>query len=273
MGVTAAPNSVRWPNFGAWAGYNSAVACANLGSADAHYLHTGDVRKAVMSVGSADFRSHIDDGSLDCAADEWAEYQFNIRQVGTGVVVCGPGELPDTDSKRCTWNWNYNAGPNFGAGSTSDAEGFFDRSEQLDFAVWSRKRRDAVGRNDAQGTQPVNAAAVLAMPEFTLAFKNYAGNAVTPSLTQLSHNVGTIDANPPNAPTATGIRINGQKVSVECVNTYVSPTNNQRDLFPSCFVGDEIHLKAKYTPDIATDSNRAFISPWLSQVASVANFA
>merc|ERR1712241_746330 len=274
--VTSAPNSVRWPNFGAWAGYNSAVACANTGSANDHYLHTGDARKAVMSVGSADFRSKAE--GVDCTGN-WAEYQFNIRQVGTGVVVCGPGELPDTDSKRCTWNWNYNAGPDFGASSTSDAEGFFDRSEQLDFAVWTRKRRAAVDRNALQADQPVNAGAVLSSPAFTLLFKNYAGNTVTPTLTQLSHNVGTVNGS--GEPTATGIRIDGQTVSVECVNSYTNDqTNNQRDLFPSCFVGDEIHLKASYdantalpTDTPAGDANRAFISPWLSKVNSVANFS
>jgi hypothetical protein len=267
--TTASSVSVRWPNFGGWAGYNSAVACANVGSGNDHYLHLGQVRKAVMSVGSADFRSQV--GS-DCTA-EWAEYQFNIRQIGTGVVVCGPGELPDDDDKRCTWNWNYDADTNgnFGAGSSSDAEGFFDRSEQMDFAVWSRKRRGLVGRNDVYTDQPVNAAAVLSMPEFTLAFVNYAGEVVEPTLTQLSHTDGVVDGN--GVPTTTGIRINGQKVSVECVNTYLSPTNNQRDLFPSCFVGDEIHLKGSYTPDITNDSNRAFISPWLSTVASTLNFA
>jgi len=254
--------NVRWPNFGAWAGYNSAVACANEGSADAHYLHQGAARKAVMSVGSADFRSRAD--GVACTG-EWAEYQFNVRQIGTGVVVCGPGQLPDTDNKRCTWNWNYNQGSDFGASSTTDAEGFFDRSEQMDFAVWSRKRRAAVGRNASPPNQPVNAAAVLTMPKFTFEFKSYKNTAISPTLTQLSHNVGAHDG---TVTTATGIRIDGQSIHVECVNTFNAGSNNQRDLFPSCFVGDEIHLKASYTPDITNHENRAFISPWLSLVSA-----
>lgn len=268
LGTGYLTGNTRWPNFGAWAGYNSAVLCANVGAtATDHWLHQNSPRKPVMSVGSADFRSHIDDGTLDCAADNWAEYQFNVRQIGTGVIVCGPGQLPDTDSKRCTWNWNYNSGASFGAGSTSDAEGFFDRSENMDFAVWSRKRRGAVGRNDAAPGQPVNAAAVLTMPEFTFSFKSYKNGAITPVLTQLSHDVGAVDGT--GVPTTTGIRVNNQKITVECVNSF-DGTNNQRDLFPSCFVGDEIHLKASYKPDIATEENRAFISPWLSTVTATA---
>merc|ERR1712088_985303 len=199
--------NVRWPNFGAWAGYNSAVARANEGSADTHYLHQGAARKAVMSVGSSDF----------------------------------------------------------GASSTTDAEGFFDRSEQMDFAVWSRKRRAAVGRNASPPNQPVNAAAVLTMPKFTFEFKSYKNTAISPTLTQLSHNVGAHDG---TVTTATGIRIDGQSIHVECVNTFNAGSNNQRDLFPSCFVGDEIHLKASYTPDITNHENRAFISPWLSLVSA-----
>jgi len=259
--------NVRWPNFGAWAGYNSFVACANKDTGtipDNHWLHQGQDRVAVMSVGSADFRSKVDG---DCTGtDNWAEYQFNVRQIGKKVTVCGPGELPDTDNDRCTWNWNYNPSNDnrFGSSSGADAEGFFDRNENLDFSVWSRKRRDAVNRNaEAINGQPVNAAAVLAEPVLTFTFKNYDNAAVSATLTQLSH----------DASSTTGFDISGQAVTIKCANGYTDDaTNNQRDLFPTCFVGDEIHLKASYKPDTATSGNRAFISPWFSEVATT-NFA
>lgn len=256
--------NVRWPNFGAWAGYNSFVACANADSGndpttlpDEHWLRMTDDRIAVMSVGSADFRSKLD--GTDCANDEWAEYQFNVRQVGKDVVVCGPGELPDTDNKRCTWNWNYDASNDnrFGASSSADAEGFFDRNENLDFSVWSRKRRADVTRDDTVGTQPVNAQAALSEPLLTFTFVNYKNNAVTPTLTQLSG----------EASATNGFLISGQTVTIKCDNNaFIPGSSNQRDLFPTCFVGDEIHLKATYTPDTTNDNNRAFISPWLSSV-------
>jgi len=256
--------NLRWPNFGAWAGYNSFVACANNNVAngggavvapDAHWLHQGNARIAVMSVGSGEFRSKND----EACTSAWAEYQFNIRQIGTDVNVCGPGQLPDMDNKRCTWNWNYSAGANFGASSTADAEGFFDRNENMDFSVWSRKRRAALNRNSLQADgQAVNAAAVLSAPELAITFKNYKNKAVTiTTLTQLSHDTSA----------TTGFSISGTTVTVNCANSYSAGANNQRDNFPSCFTGDEIHLKASYDADTGTDAERAFISPWLSEVA------
>jgi len=252
---------VRWPNFGAWAGFNSFIACANKDdSADpaiptSHWLHGGQARVGVMSVGTSDFRSKKEGVACNAA---WAEFQFNLRQIGTEVIVCGPGELPDTDNNRCTWNWNYDASAGYGSSSDTDPEGFFDRNENMDFAVWSRKRRDAVNRDTAAPNQPVNAAANLGEPVFTFSFKNYKNNAVTATLTQLSDEA---DAN-------NGFLIATNTVTVKCTNPYTSPTGNQRDLFPTCFVGDEIHLKATYTPDTTNDGNRAFISPWLSEVTS-----
>jgi len=254
--------NLRWPNFGAWAGYNSFVACANNNvggggavAPDAHWLHQGNARLAVMSVGSGEFRSKNPDVACTSA---WAEYQFNIRQIGSAVTVCGPGELPDTDNKRCTWNWNYSPDANYGASSATDPEGFFDRNENMDFAVWSRKRRAAVNRNTQQADgQPVNAAAVLSAPEFAITFKNYKNKAVSGvTLTEQSFETSATN----------GFSISGTTVTVNCNNDYSAGGNNQRDNFPSCFTGDEIHLKASYDADTGTDAERAFISPWLSSV-------
>jgi len=267
----SASEQLRWPNFGAWAGYNSMVACANVGSTDTDYwLHQNAERVAVLSVGSADFRSEIA-GTTNCAL-AWAEYQFNIRQIGTKVVVCGPGQLPDADFDRCTWNWNYNAGANeFGTSNNGDPEGFFDRTDNLDFSVWSRKRRADVSRDEAnEANQPVNADAVLTNPEFTMEFRDHDNNDLTVgdnliSLEQLSHTDSSGN-------TETGIEIDGLTIKVNCVNAYTNDgNNNQRDNFPSCFVGDEIHIKATYKPLVGTNKNRAFVSPWLTTVASVAN--
>lgn len=257
-------NSLRWPNFGAWAGFNSVVICANNVAtiSNPQWLHQGTARTVAMSVGSNGFRSQIS-GSVTCATDLWAEYQFNIRQIGTGVVVCGPGQLPDTDNSRCTWNWNYDSSTAFGPGAStdSDPEGFFDRNDNMAVAVWARKRRAAVSRTEAVGTQPVNAAAQLSTDEFTFTFKDQDDTAIPTA------NIAITELSDDNNVATGNIRVAANVVTVQCTNTYTSPGTNQRDLFPSCFTGDEVHLKVNYRPNDYDQDNRGFLSPWFSLVS------
>jgi len=181
---------LRWPNAGSFAAFYSFVACANpphisnpTGAADVNpysiiynkggtltttipasegvaYSHLGDTilrsRTLVMSQSDSDYR----DEKCDLRT-----FRGNLRQVGNDVTVCGPGQLPDTDQKRCTWNWNYNghsfAGTDVdGNGDTqnwtapnaqnpSDAEEWFDRNDPHSFDMWStRKRRNTETTND-----------------------------------------------------------------------------------------------------------------------------
>merc|ERR1711892_526713 len=146
---------VRWPNSGAWAGDFS----QNVWGASTV------LRETVMSVSASDYRVDTD----AACTTQFANFRFNVRQVGENVELCGPGQLPDTDSNRCTWNWNYNASSNFGASNANDPEGFFDRSEQMTIDSWTRKRRGVVTRTDATAN---NVAAVLGNTEFTFTFKD-----------------------------------------------------------------------------------------------------
>lgn len=176
---------LRWPNAGAFAAFYSFVACANpphitdealsprgqvneyamiysidsddaLGSLDLGYASFGtqtlEQRTLVMSQTDSDYR----DESCDTRT-----FRGNVRQVGNEVTVCGPGQLPDTDNKRCTWNWNYNDhaySATDGNGSPGwvkpkthegDAEEWFDRNDPHSFDMWStRKRRSAATENE-----------------------------------------------------------------------------------------------------------------------------
>merc|ERR1712127_455057 len=83
--------------------------------------------------------------------------RFNLRQVGEYIHYCSDGDEEQFNSKagtslyknptgdtqawsqnkpmRCTWNWNYNELSN--AGSTYDAEAWFDSIDPLHMQVWS----------------------------------------------------------------------------------------------------------------------------------------
>jgi hypothetical protein len=83
--------------------------------------------------------------------------RFNLRQVGDYIHYCADGDEEQFNSKdagslyknptgdtqawsqnkpmRCTWNWNYNELSN--AGSTFDAEAWFDSIDPLHMQVWS----------------------------------------------------------------------------------------------------------------------------------------
>jgi hypothetical protein len=247
----AAQDLVRWPNSGAWAGYFSFVVCAKTGT-----LTFGDLtqnvwgtaaRETVMSVSASDYRVDTD----AACTTQFANFRFNVRQVGADVELCGPGQLPDTDSKRCTWNWNYNASSTFGTSNTNDPEGFFDRSEQMTIDSWTRKRRGVVTRTDATAN---NVAAVLGTTEFTFTFRDQDLTSIATAASTLTSDVGQV-------------AIADHVATLACTNT---GSATQRDSFPTCFTGDEVHFNLAYTPS-ALDDVRKAVSPWFSSVTT--NFA
>jgi len=174
---------LRWPNAGAFAAFYSFVTCANPphisqtdvniaadvnsfsiiyndGGANTapvttnHYAHYGEqnlrARTLVMSQSDSDYR--------DEKCDE-RTFRGNLRQVGNEVTVCGPGQLPDTDNKRCSWNWNYYSSSSTditvapvnghdwvapSAQDPQDAEEWFDRNDPHSFDMWSTRKRRSV---------------------------------------------------------------------------------------------------------------------------------
>jgi len=178
---TASASYLRWPNAGAFAAFYSFVACANPPhiSGDASvkadvnyysiiynnavdpndvddpptegqaYSYLGETilrqRTLVMSQSDSDYRDE------NC---QEREFRGNVRQVGNTVTNCGPGQLPDTDNKRCTWNWNYNSHSYTTGGwnapspqSPLDAEEWFDRNDPHSFDMWSTRKRRGVAND------------------------------------------------------------------------------------------------------------------------------
>ena len=183
---------LRWPNAGAFAAFYSFVTCANppyideSDNADAPEVNRFSViynsgavliapddsthdpapnnqydnygqqnlkdRTLVMSQSDSDYRDENCDERV---------FRGNLRQVGYDVTVCGPGQLPDTDNKRCSWNWNYQSSsdvtvPDLGsdawtapsAQDPSDAEEWFDRNDPHSFDMWSTRKRRSEFEND-----------------------------------------------------------------------------------------------------------------------------
>jgi len=184
---TAAAEYLRWPNAGAFAAFYSFVTCANpphihetaltdvpvvnpgsviysknvalsapnTGSETSQYAHYGknnlEGRTLVMSQSDSDYRDEKCDERI---------FRGNLRQVGNDVTVCGPGQLPDTDEKRCSWNWNYHSSNDMtvapdGANawnlpspqSPFDAEEWFDRNNPHNFDMWSTRKRRSESAN------------------------------------------------------------------------------------------------------------------------------
>jgi len=248
-----AADLIRWPNSGAWAGFYSFVVCAKHDATttlDKNVWGASD-RDSAMSVSASDYR--VGDEVASCST-EFANFRFNLRQVGNKVELCGPGQLPDGGAKRCTWNWNYNESANFGASNTNDPEGFFDRSEQMAIDSWiARKRRDAQGRT--AGTN--NVVAVLDSARFVFSFKDQDNVAITNAKATLTSDV-------PAALMTITEAADAFTAEMGCTN---AGSATQRDSFPTCFTGDEVHFNLAYEPS-AHDDVRKAVSPWFSTVVS-----
>merc|ERR1711876_77432 len=188
------------------------------------------------------------DGTAGNAAD--LKFRFNLRQLGNDISTCGPGTLPDTDTNtRCTWNWNHVANAVYGSSNSADPEGFFDRSDQMVVDTWNRRRRDAVLRNTQLGGSSTVTTQNVVM---TLTFRDNAGVAITPvSVT-------------PDAGHATA---SGSVVTVACTGGTIPTGGNQRDAFPVCFQGDEVHVEMVYKPSDTT-THTTLVNNWWSTVVT-----
>jgi len=257
----AAIDNVRWPNTGAWAGFYSYVVCVNAGQSPAlgANVWNGQQRNVAMSVSASDYRVDTD----AACTTKFANFRFNLRQVGTHVELCGPGQLPDGDTNmRCTWNWNYDASANFGSSNQNDPEGFFDRSEQMTIDSWVRKRRGAVTRTENNASHNNNVEAVLKQAQFEFEFRDQDGASLTAANQELTSDVDGALMN-----IAFSVVAGDEhkiKADMTCTNANSSA---QRDNFPTCFTGDEIHFNLAYKPADVT-SLRAAVSPWFSTVSS-----
>merc|ERR1712147_193963 len=152
---------------------------------------------------------------------------------------------------------NTGASADFGASNANDPEGFFDRSEQMTIDSWVRKRRGAVTRT--QGAN--NVAAVLKQAKFDFEFRDQDGATLAAADQDLTSDVGALMSIAASTVVGQEHRI---KADMTCTNANAAA---QRDNFPTCFTGDEIHFNLAYKPASLT-SVRAAVSPWFSTVTA-----
>lgn len=137
----------------------------------------------------------------------------------------------------------------YGATNADDPEGFFDRSDQMVVDTWNRRRRDAVLRNtQLGGSSAVTTQNVI----MTLTFRDNAGTAITP--VSVTPDVGHATAS-------------GSVVTVACTQGAIPSGGNQRDAFPVCFQGDEVHVEMVYEPSDVT-SHTTLVNNWWSTVVT-----
>jgi hypothetical protein len=279
MQLGGAGEIVRWPNAGAWAGFYSFIACANVDNSGndvydlvnpmkyvfqsfdaagdcAYNAVTGTFsvpgqacitpRAVVPSLANDDFRvEDCLDGSPDVRS---LKARWNVRQAGSNIRNCGPGTLPDGDSGRCSWNWNFN---NFSvdAGAQEEAEAFFERSSPRSFEPW--QSGGLVGRLAQEGnpTDPIRNVVITtelfdsAIPANPLA--------------------GSIDLDIPDVYVDAETYAGG--VHTFTLQCNAPSGNGARDTFPDCYQGEEIHYE--WTSADNADST-ARLDPWATKVSA-----
>merc|ERR1712117_760392 len=107
-----------------------------------------------------------------------------------------------------------------------------------------RKRRDLRDRSDELGG---NTLLVTSDVTMTVTFRDNAGNDIT--TTAASGGTTT--------------------VTVSCTAGVIPSGGNQRDAFPACFQGDEVHFEISYVPcsNPASCTETSLINNWFSIVA------
>jgi hypothetical protein len=284
----------RWPNFGAYAAFYSFVSCA-VPDGDENYNNNAfkyvfadfhddagcdagttetsaclAARTIVPALGTNDYRTPDCDGDPNNLT-----YRSNIRQAGTAVTNCGPGEILDSDDMRCTWNWNFDPSTAQPNGFGTDAEDFFQRSESFNFLVWDSTTRDRVPRINAHNGGDLDDP--IADLTFSLAFKDHdnadicADAVLTFDLPTKYFSDGTNTVDYTVGGTCTGASeffINGGTADYNDVayeaftKTLVCAAGHNeddRDSFPDCYQGDEIHFSLSYP---AADAHTGRLDPW-----------
>lgn len=270
---------MMWPNAGAWAAFYSFVTCADgtfmiydrasAVAGDGSLTKTTHARITVHSMFYNDVRHDWEN------ADEHSGsvvIRGNFRQVGSGITNCGPGVIDTGDTKRCTWNWNFLL-----SSDGSDAEDWFERVAPQAHRVWLAGAEQ--DRNIEAEAFAGLITEVVSVHSFAVVFQNDADlgtNAVD------TDDTFTLDADKYfTLPAATLTVADGHRFdfNMHCLesdpdgggtpvagSTFAAlgddGTSNVRDMFPDCYMGDEIHFSYVISDGESTDDHR--LNAWFS---------
>lgn len=120
--------------------------------------------------------------------------------------------------------------------------------------TWARKRRTAVDRSTQLGGSSALSTSTVTM---NVSFKTNDGTAITPT-------AATADG-----PQVTATAGAATAIAVSCTAGVVPAGGNQRDAFPDCFQGDEVHFEISYVPctNPTSCSSNNLLNNWFSTVA------
>lgn len=205
----------------------------------------------------------------------------NIRQVGEQVKYCGPGEIPaNSATERCTWNWNFMVGTN------DLAEEWFSRTNPSHVNVWNSATgvniddRDILREDGANIFSPALIDPVVKKVAFTVTLKSDSTVSTTSARTF------TLDADkyfttPAEASTSAAhvwtftmqclqSSLDGTGTAIADAGTLADlGTGLSRDMFPDCYMGDEIHFNFVSTDASGTAGGDHRISAWYSLSSAV----
>lgn len=272
--------NMKWPNAGAWAAYHSFITCADENfmiydvssgvSGGQINIASSHERIVVHSMFYNDVRHDYTNAMMNTGT---IAIRGNIRQTGTDVTNCGPGHINTTDNKRCTWNWNF--------GIVDDEEEWFKRENPEVHAVW--KTGVAVSRNDESDAHLSMISDVIEDHSFTFSFQAWDTDAGTNSA--LTHEM-VMDAGKYFSDPNTGRTIDADEhkfvVTMHCLASSsdgtglpLSPpgigddnTMNIRDIFPDCYMGDEIHFQYTIAGGASPTHTDHRLSAWFSRVVA-----
>lgn len=287
----------KWPNAGAWAAYYSFITCANsefmvydsFTSIDGSGVITATeaTRTVVHSMFYNDIRH---DHSNAHGATGSVVIRGNIRQVGSQVKYCGPGEMPDTNAaERCTWNWNFMVGTN------DLGEEWFSRTNPSHVNVWNSaltvpvEDRDILREDGANIFTPALIDPVVKRVVFQVVLKSD-GNVDQTTVKSFTLDAAKYfttpvvnpsgDATDPVTIPYTAVTTVGHQYdfTMHCLQSSLDGTGTaivaggtladlgtglSRDMFPDCYMGDEIHFNFMSTGGTTAGGDHR-ISAWYS---------
>jgi hypothetical protein len=270
----------KWPNAGAWAAYYSFITCANsefmvydsFTSIDANGVITAaaEDRTVVHSMFYNDIRH---DHSNAHGATGSVVIRGNIRQVGEQVKYCGPGEIPaNSATERCTWNWNFMVGTN------DLAEEWFSRTNPSHVNVWNSATGQAILREDGANIfSPALIDPVVKKVDFTVTLKADA-NVDTASVKTFTLDADKYFTTPAFDGGSSASAGHIYTFTMQCLQSSLDGTGTpiadagnlsdlgtglSRDMFPDCYMGDEIHFNFVSTGGSTAGGDHR-ISAWYS---------
>jgi len=209
------------------------------------------------------------------------------------------GWLGLSSFKRCTWNWNFHEGNTLSTNTAKDPEEWFSRTNPMEHVVWSSGVATDRGIETNNGFQD-HVSPIVESVQFTMTFQDDTDAGPTPgALTRVfSLDAAKYFTEPTKITSNSNVAVGGHAFTFTlfCLQSSLdgnglqipnpTPANgvdnsqanaagigdtnnvNIRDIFPDCYMGDEIHFNYAITGGTNANNDHR-ISAWYSFVDAV----